>query len=35
MTLDCGAHLERLTVAYRTYGTLNASGPTRCWSAMR
>jgi homoserine O-acetyltransferase len=24
MTLDCGARLGRLTVAYRTYGTLNA-----------
>src|SRR4029077_2535674 len=24
MTLDCGARLERLSVAYRTYGTLNA-----------
>ena len=24
MTLDCGARLERVTVAYRTYGTLNA-----------
>ena len=24
MALDCGARLERLTVAYRTYGTLNA-----------
>ncbi|HLJ06863.1 MAG TPA: homoserine O-acetyltransferase [Acetobacteraceae bacterium] len=25
MTLDCGARLERVTVAYRTYGTLNTS----------
>ncbi len=25
MTLDCGARLERVTVAYRTYGTLNAA----------
>jgi homoserine O-acetyltransferase len=25
MTLDCGAHLKRVTVAYRTYGTLNAA----------
>jgi homoserine O-acetyltransferase len=24
MALDCGAHLPHLTVAYRTYGTLNA-----------
>jgi homoserine O-acetyltransferase/O-succinyltransferase len=24
MTLDCGARLKRMTVAYRTYGTLNA-----------
>ena len=24
MDLDCGVHLERLTVAYRTYGRLNA-----------
>jgi homoserine O-acetyltransferase/O-succinyltransferase len=24
MALDCGAHLNRMTVAYRTYGTLNA-----------
>jgi homoserine O-acetyltransferase len=24
MTLDCGVHLRRLTVAYRTYGMLNA-----------
>lgn len=24
LALDCGAHLKRLTVAYRTYGTLNA-----------
>jgi homoserine O-acetyltransferase/O-succinyltransferase len=24
MTLDCGARLQRLTVAYRTYGRLNA-----------
>jgi len=25
MTLDCGARLQRMTVAYRTYGTLNAA----------
>ena len=25
MALECGARLERLTVAYRTYGTLNAA----------
>jgi homoserine O-acetyltransferase len=25
MTLDCGIRLRRLTVAYRTYGTLNAA----------
>ncbi len=25
MTLDCGARLSRMTVAYRTYGTLNAA----------
>ena len=25
MTLECGARLRRLTVAYRTYGTLNAA----------
>lgn len=25
LTLDCGRHLNRLTVAYRTYGTLNAT----------
>ena len=25
MTLDCGARLRRMTVAYRTYGTLNAA----------
>ncbi len=25
LTLDCGRHLNRLTVAYRTYGTLNAA----------
>ena len=25
MTLDCGVRLRRLTVAYRTYGTLNAA----------
>jgi homoserine O-acetyltransferase len=25
MTLDCGAHLPRMTVAYRTYGVLNAA----------
>src|SRR6201995_5281549 len=25
MTLDCGAHIQRVTVAYRTYGTLNAA----------
>ena len=25
MTLDCGARLGRVTVAYRTYGTLNAA----------
>jgi homoserine O-acetyltransferase len=25
MTLDCGTRLERVTVAYRTYGTLNAA----------
>jgi len=25
MTLECGAHLPRLTVAYRTYGRLNAN----------
>ncbi len=25
MTLDCGARLARMTVAYRTYGTLNAA----------
>ncbi|MDE2582807.1 MAG: homoserine O-acetyltransferase [Rhodospirillales bacterium] len=25
MALDCGAHLPSLTVAYRTYGTLNAA----------
>src|ERR1051325_8004790 len=25
MTLDCGVHLPSLTVAYRTYGTLNAA----------
>ncbi len=25
MTLDCGARLERVTVAYRTYGALNAA----------
>jgi len=24
MVLDCGARLQRMTVAYRTYGTLNA-----------
>jgi homoserine O-acetyltransferase len=24
LTLDCGRHLDQLTVAYRTYGTLNA-----------
>src|SRR3954465_11047806 len=24
MTLDCGARLDRMTVAYRTYGRLNA-----------
>jgi homoserine O-acetyltransferase len=25
LALDCGAHLRRLVVAYRTYGTLNAA----------
>src|SRR6185437_5068499 len=25
MALDCGARLPRMTVAYRTYGTLNAA----------
>ena len=25
LTLDCGRHLETLTVAYRCYGTLNAA----------
>lgn len=25
LTLDCGRHLEQMTVAYRTYGTLNAA----------
>jgi homoserine acetyltransferase len=36
LPLDCGAVVAPLTVAFRTYGTLNAApGPTRCWSATR
>ncbi len=29
LTLDCGRHLETLTVAYRCYGTLNAARAQR------
>ena len=36
LRLDCGAELGPITVAYQTYGRLNAGArPTRSWSATR